>query len=272
MPEKPQIELQDIQQNPEQKSETGLEIVKTPESEQFVEHVNEIHEAVQRDRKVTYGQVADLRKDLEGFKLDVCGEQMTLAEIREIPDFGYNYEIWKSIMEGNIFLHNQVTGLIPNVTRKLVDENNKKNEKISNQDDWKALYFDSLKKISPKIAKEFRSLKSGIYLSTFTELSDEVIFELSHSASLFISLSHLVSLSDQQAEYLSQFQGRLNLNGVNSLSDNAARFIGQRGSYTWLDSLVHISDNGLKFLGKGRIDLSPELGKRLKKLKAEQNA
>ncbi|MFA6295998.1 MAG: hypothetical protein WC663_01475 [Patescibacteria group bacterium] len=121
MPEQPsQVELKDIQQTKETESETGLEIVKTPESEQFVEHANEIHEAMQADGKITAGQVADLRKDLEGLKYDFYGEQLSIAEIRQIPDLQHNLKIWQEISNGKFRNYKELTYLTPEIAQKIV--------------------------------------------------------------------------------------------------------------------------------------------------------
>ncbi|MFA6295997.1 MAG: hypothetical protein WC663_01470 [Patescibacteria group bacterium] len=284
MSEKPPIELKDIAQESEPKSETGLEIVETPASKQFVEHANEIHEAIEHDKKITYGQVADLRKDLEQFKFDVCGEQMTIAEIKQIPDFQHNYEIWKKIMSGELISRwsqneEDLTYLLPKVAQVLVEEYNKKNEETFKIHDYGVedlmdLKLSNIKRITPDTIKNFKDFKANIFLDGLTEISDESMLELSKSSSYLISLSSLTSLSDKQAEYLSQFNGgRLYLNSIKSLSDYAAnKFAHSKVTYVLLRGVETISDSALLQLEGTKVVLSDTQKERLKSLKAKQNA
>ncbi len=276
MPEKPQIELKDTQE-PSEKSSDGLEIAQTPELESVVAKANQLAEAIQQDRNVTGEQVLDLEKDLGELKFDVCGEQMTLAEIKEIPDFKHNLVLWKKIMEGGIET-SDLTYIIPTVAQKYVDLLNTlfENRQPSGPQPENFVHIDlnNVKKISTGTAKELRKFKGSILLNGLMKISDEATQELGQSASSSICLDGLASISDSQAQHLSHFKGPLWLRGVDSLSDAAAMLIGKRQTSrpTLLNNLAHVSDKGLKFLDDEKIQLPFKLKERLEKLKVQQNA
>lgn len=174
MPEKPQPELKDIQE-PEKYSD-GLEIANTKELESVVAKANELAETIQKDQNITAGQVFDLEKDLGELKFDVCGEQMTLAEIREIPDFQQNYEIWKEIKRGQYHAeHNKLTYLIPSIAKILVTYYNEQDPVLIEDAEYiyPELRLEKIKSMPLETAEQLVDFEWFIFLDGDTDMPDE---------------------------------------------------------------------------------------------------
>lgn len=230
MPEKPQVELKDIQEPSEQSSD-GLEIVKTEELESVIAKANQLAEAIQQDKNITGEQILDLEKDLEELKIDVCGEQMTLAEIREIPDFQQNLEIWREIKEDNDTEHHQKLTFIPPKVMLHLAEIFVYRSTASSSGDLGFINLTNVQQISPESIAQIKLSKfRGSLILGVREINEEMSVQLSSWGDKYDSslmLDGLTRLSDQEAYNLSNFQGELSLENLEFVSDQAIEYFGQ---------------------------------------------
>ncbi|MFA6296174.1 MAG: hypothetical protein WC663_02385 [Patescibacteria group bacterium] len=220
-PEQPMQEnLADIKEPQQQKAE-GLEIAKTPESERVIESANNLAGKIERDEKVTAGEVYDLRETLGQMKFDFYGNNLTIKEIRQDPNIQKNIGIWQEIESGNWRNREKLTMLPPKIARAFknvpgddVYLNNLSSlqpESVKAIKDWEKvrfLHLDGISNISKDVATALAAWHGeNLHLRGLTTISQEEAKALKDWSGTRLYLSGLISISDEAAEELKKFSG-----------------------------------------------------------------
>ncbi len=212
MPSREQLVSQDISTPEIKSSESGLEIAQNTQLESAVSKANEIAESIQQDKPVTAEQVLELEKDLGNLKVNIGGEEMTMAEARKIPDLKMNMRIWEEIKTGKYDRMSEITHVSSEIVKILI-----KSERI---------FLPQAHSFSKSAIELLGTVKNRpLFLDGLREISDyEAECLGNHVGTLF--LRNVITLSDSQAEHLSHHVGNLRMDNLSSLSDKgAAQFI-----------------------------------------------
>ncbi|MFA6296178.1 MAG: hypothetical protein WC663_02405 [Patescibacteria group bacterium] len=258
-----QENLADVKE-PQQNVE-GLEIAKTPESEKVIESANNLAGKIERDEKVTEGEVDDLREALGQMKFDINGEMMTIEQIKENPEMKINFKIFQEIQSGdlqrkyNVGLTLGITFLPKNIAEVLSHYNG-------------TLNFHRLSFISDSAAEALSHHKGTLHLNKLSSLSDKAAESLSRHQGFFLYLIGLSSLSDKSIESLSHYHGGLFLSGLSTLSDNAAESLSHHQESIYLEGLSSISDAAAESLSHHDkyLGVSPKIQEQINKFKTKK--
>ncbi|MFA6296171.1 MAG: hypothetical protein WC663_02370 [Patescibacteria group bacterium] len=196
-PEQPQPiqeNLADVKE-PQQNNVEGLEVAHGEELENVVDAANALAGKIERDEKVTKGEVYDLREALGQVKFDIGGEMMTIEQIKQIPDLKTNLPIFQEIQAGNLKRVTMLSFLPKNIAESLSHHHGD-------------LYLIGLSSLSDEAAESLSHHQGDLDLRNLSSLSDASAESLSHHNGV-LSLSFLSSLSDRAAESLSHHQGNL---------------------------------------------------------------
>ncbi len=192
----------------------GVEIVKGQDNSVVVESLQQLESAISHDEPVTVMQILDTEKSLDSMKVVVGGEEMTIGEMRQIPDLEKNAKIWEEIEGGDFSSHIGLTYVTPHVADLFLSK-----------------------------------FKGNINLGSLGVMSDDVAERLSRYQG-YLSLGGLRSISEVAAEYLSKHQGKLYLAGLSSMSDTAVRYLSKHEGDLFLNGLTSMSDAAAKYLSE----------------------
>lgn len=226
-----------------------------------------LKEALDHNKPVTIKSLEDLGGIINGSKIIIGGDVMTVEEVTSIPDLKMNMEIWQEISEDKYGKVAGMTYMTKSIARILANRGPD------------IIYTYSLKSISIPVAEILSGCGSFIIISGLTSISDEVAERLSkHEKGIDLSgvksLSHkcleclsktkgylvldgLEILSDADAECLSKHKGRISLKGLSAISDNAAEFLADHKKDLYLNGLQTLSDSSARSLARhdGKVEL-----------------
>ncbi len=178
----------------------GVEIVKSPGNTELVNDLQQLESALSHDTPVSAEQILEVEKSLDSMKVVVGGDEMTIGEMRQIPDLEKNAKIWEEIKAGDFSHHENLTYLTSQIAHQLSGLE-------------RTLYLHGLTTISDTAAEHLSRLQGRLYLDGLASVSDTAAKHLSHHRSdLF--LHGLTSISDTAAEHLSHHQDYLSLSGA----------------------------------------------------------
>ncbi|MFA6296180.1 MAG: hypothetical protein WC663_02415 [Patescibacteria group bacterium] len=253
-PEQPQPIQENIADvtEPQQQNVEGLEVAHGEELENVVDAANALAEKIERDEKVTEGEVDDLREALGQMKIDVGGEIMTLEEFK-----GTYLEILKEIKSGNLTRSNELRFLTDSVATTL--ENSRGTiflSGLTSLSDSAAeilshhhfdIILNGLTSLSDSAAESFGHHRGNLFLRGLTSLSDKAAKSLGHRYG-DLYLDSLKTLSDSAAESLRHLDGSLYLDGLSTLSDSAAESFSNQSWRVYFMGLVSLSDQAIESL------------------------
>ncbi len=198
------------------KTEAGLEIARTSELEKIVERVNDLAGKIERDENVSAQEVLDLDSALNRMKIDFYGDQLTMDEIRQIPDRQQNTKLFQKIMSHEYLTVERMSFFLtylPVGLAKILSEHGG----IVEIDGKCKLNLHSLKSLSFESAKELvrlrQNLETGVenllLLDGLTAIPADIaqLFEGVYHFNL--SIQGLTELSDEAAKSLSKFEGKI---------------------------------------------------------------
>ncbi|MFA6296176.1 MAG: hypothetical protein WC663_02395 [Patescibacteria group bacterium] len=246
-PEQPQPiqeNLADVKE-PQQNNVEGLEVAHGEELENVVDAANALAEKIERDEKVTEGEVYDLREALGQMEFNYGGDSMSITEIQKIKDWKKNLEILKEINAGSFKHIRELTFLTVSAA-------------------------DAIRK---KRDVDFLIGDSTIPFDSLASLSDRAAELLSHCKLSNLRFDKITSLSDQAIEHLSNFFGELYLKGLTSLSDNAAASLSKSECLVLaLDGLTSLSDKAAESLAeyKGQLAIKKEFRLKINQFKTKK--
>jgi hypothetical protein len=189
----------------------GFEIAKTLELEELSKDISKINEAISHDQKINLSDVENIEKTIGQIKINIDGEEMTIAEAKKIPALKENIKIWEEIRNGSIKNSKMLTLITPEIASILA-------EQIG------AFWLNGLTTLSDEAAERLSKHKDGIFLNNLTTLSDNAAEHLSkHKGPLW--LNGLTTLSDIAAEHFSNSNWLFSLNGLTSISNTAAEHL-----------------------------------------------
>ncbi len=235
--------------------EPALEIAQGSESEKVKNALKQLLDGVEHNDSITVEDLMNTERALGELKVDVCGEFMTIDEIKRIPDFEHNLWIWRQMKEGdfdNVFL---LTFVTPHIFKILLTHKG-------------TLWLNRVTNISDQMIESISQHKGALRLDGLRHISDQAAeFMSKHEGMLF--LNGVTSLSISAAESLSKHIGLVSLNGLITLSDEAAEMFSKDGGDLFLDSLTTLSDKAVESLAKSnrKIDCSDELRERIAAVK-----
>lgn len=231
--------------SPEKKSDGGycIEVVKSPENTGIVEQIQQLESALSHDKSVTVNQVLGTEDALDSMKVVVSGEEMTIAELRQVPDLEKNMKIWQEIEAGYFENIEQLTYITVHIAGLL--------SKIEKREDGgdAFLKLKGLISISDSVAEQLAKHKGDLNLNGLTSISDTVAEHLSkHQGQL--DLDGLTYISDTVAEHLSKHQNLLCLDGLSTISDTVAEHLSKCFGHLFLDGIISMSDTVAEHLSK----------------------
>ncbi|MFA6296181.1 MAG: hypothetical protein WC663_02420 [Patescibacteria group bacterium] len=233
-PEQPMQEnLADVKE-PQQQNVEGLEIAKTPELEKVVDAANVLAGKIERDEKVTKGEVDDLREALGQMKLNVAGIEMTLEEAKTKGKFYIEF------LQGKFEHHSELTILTPEMAQIIADSHR-----------W--FSFPKVTEISDETANILGRHDRDLNLSGLTSLTDSAARALArHKGNMSaLGLSGLTEISDEAARWWGMNRNsRLFFNGVTTLSGVAAARLSAHESDLYLEKLVALPEDVAEGLGR----------------------
>lgn len=194
--------IQDIEVEAGKESEPGLELAKSEELKGIVDSINDLAEKVERDEKVTAGDVLKLDEVLGHMKVDFYGEEMTIDDIGKIPDLKHNKKVWDKIKGGVIIWHEKdtLTYILPEIAMLIVKD------AVKSRDRGIVLY--DLRFMSDTVAEILSQFEGGINLNSLQMISDRQAELLgSRSNGGLINLEGLEDISEKGLEFLAENKG-----------------------------------------------------------------
>ncbi len=189
-------------------SKPGLELAKGEGFDAVVDIANYLAGKIERDEPIKVEQVMNLDEALGKIKIDVGGDQMTLAEARRIPDLGSNLEIYK-----------------------MFERQDRRGLGLFKSD------YEQMTYLPIKIARILIRRSAGsveyLYLGNIKVISDEVAQEISNFRGTVL-LNGLETLTDIQADHLANIYGVLTLYGLKNISDAGL------GSLLWSNASLDV--------------------------------
>ncbi|MFA4872672.1 MAG: hypothetical protein WC659_01920 [Patescibacteria group bacterium] len=197
----------------EQSVYLNLEIARTPELDDVVNHAKELVATVENDRPVTVGQVHNLEESINGLTIDVEGEECLIDNLSSLIE--EDVKIWHEIEDGNVDNTYRLTFCPPNILRRiiLIKQANSPIEGIT-------VWLNSLKSISYKTAQELSSVRRlRIELDGLNNLPVEIA-EILGKSSVSISLNGMKSLTPKVATCLAKIPSKTL--GIKEISSEVA--------------------------------------------------
>ncbi len=237
-------EVQDISASEKEKRESGLELARGKELDEVVKSADNLAGKIESDENVKGEDVLKLEEALGKVKVNVYGEELIIEEIRKIPDWRQNMEIWHKIMamEGSEVDVAQVDTLTRQITFLPVEVA----QKIITFSLGERLNFPVLKTVSSKTAS---------VLATHEEL--------------FLGIE---KLSSDATRHLGQQKGVLYMSDVKYLSDEVVRYLSLHKGRLYLPRLEDVSDQAIKLLAKmgSRLQVGLKIEKRINEIKSKK--
>ena len=220
-------EIKDVGDVEKEKWEPSLELAEGNELDNVVDATNDLAKKIEGDEKVTGDDVLKLREALGKMKVNVYGDELTVDEVREMPDFKRDIEDWKEIMKmpepqhrGGINFYRRtgrLTYLPEDVAQRFLDF-----DKLEKPHKLTDLNLKKVKRISTKTASLLAKFHFSISLG-IEELNTDVARELAkHEGHLF--LNGLKNIDKETAEILCHKE-KLVLSGLTNMSLEVAEIL-----------------------------------------------
>lgn len=189
----------DISGSEKEKQKPGLELVKGEELDNVAKAIDDLSGKIEGDKKVTGDDVLKLDEALGKVKVDFYGDEMTVDEIKKIPDLKENMKLWKGIEKGEDNT-SKVTYITKNIARKLMI---KATSNFYNS----AIRFDKLKILPDDVAEVIAGLTHrffSMYFNSLDFLSDKAIESLCSSEAKVLGLKFVNNLSENAIKMLAE--------------------------------------------------------------------
>jgi hypothetical protein len=230
------IQKDETESSKERNTGEGFEISKTSELEKFTKDISKINEAISHDQKINLSDVENIEKTIGLIKVNIGGEEMTIAEAKKIPDLKENIKIWNEIRAGNFTNTVKLNFITPEIAKYL-----SKHKGI--------IWLDGLTAISDTAAEYLSKHRGMISLDSLTSLSDKAAEHLSKHKD-YIALNSLTTISNTVAEHLSKHNENISLGGLTSISDTIAEHLSKHEGILYLQGLTSISDVAAEHLSR----------------------
>ena len=222
---------------PEGESPASLELSSSPALTTAADTLGTVKAAVMHDIGVSSEQIEQLSHSLGQIMVDVGGVQIPLFHLNNSTEFKWNREIWNQIRAGDFGNHTDLT-ILP---------------------DEIAAYFTNMNNNS----------ETAIFLGKVRNLSDKAIEILvknkvkrprtqNNKTPVMLDLGGLENLSEKAAKLISNYGGKVWLNGLTTLSNTAVQHLSKhKGSFLCLSGLTALSDTSAMHLSqyKGSLNL-----------------
>ena len=243
--EKPEENIIEEAKNPAKKIKgMGVDMSPSVELDNLKGGLDSLSNLISHDSPITGKKMEILNDSLQGIKINIGGQVMTVEEAEKIPDLKENLKIWREILAGkfkNLGMDDlKLTFLIPEVAEALCKYTGDR------------IDLPHVKTISDEVAEKLSKCKSTLFLRGLTTLSDESARYFGKYKGGHLIFSRLYELSDKATEYLCEYRGGLQFQGRTIFSDKALGYLSKQhqSNSMHLYGVTSLSDEGAKNLAE----------------------